>query len=89
MVRTFWTLCKTFYITQNLELYITWKLMKFLITYVHDVHHQSILAILLHHWHFYFASKIPAVSDPERQVPDRSGTNEIAGFLLVLFSAVL
>ena len=30
--------------------------------------------------YFYFVSKIPAVSGPERQVPDCSGTNQIAGF---------
>ena len=56
--------------------------MKF--TYVRDVYYQSVvlklLAILLHNWQFYFISKIPVDSVPERQVPDRSGINQIAGF---------
>ena len=56
--------------------------MKFI--YVRDVYDQSVvlklLAILLHNWHFYFVFKIPVDSVPERQVPDRSGTNQIAGF---------
>ena len=30
--------------------------------------------------YFYFVSKIPAVSGPERQVTERSETNQIAGF---------
>ena len=73
-----------FYITQNLELYIKWKLMKFLTTYVHDVYHQSVvlkvLAISFHNWYtFIFRSKFPTVRS-ERQVPDRSGTIQIAGF---------
>ena len=51
--------------------------MKFI--YVRDVYDQSVvlklLAILLHNWQFYFISKISVDSIPERQVPDRSGTN--------------
>ena len=54
-------------------------------TYVHDIYYQStvlkLLAISFHNWHiFNYVSKIPAVSGPERQVPDRSGANQIAGF---------
>ena len=76
---------KTFYITQNLELYIKRKLTKFLTTYVHDVCRQSLVLKLLASCSItdvfiLIVSKVHALSGPERQVPDRSGTNQIAGF---------
>ena len=67
---------RTFWITQNLELYIIWKLMEFLTTYVLDVYQQNVvlklLAILFHNWHiFILFLKFPLSGQlPEQQVPD-------------------
>ena len=30
---------------QNIELYIKWKIMKFITTYLHDVYHESVIKL--------------------------------------------
>ena len=37
---------KKFYIMQNPELYIKWKIMKFII-YLHDVYHQNVIKLIV------------------------------------------